>query len=469
MQLRLALFAVLLILSACGRTYLDNDKDDDETPPDATVVVIPPDASIPPQPARTTLEPPPGPFNGSVEVTFTTDKPATVYFTTDGSDPKQSPTVQAKPAPFHLTFDQTTTLALFSKTEDGAREDARSVMYVRAGGPKGTVSGVVVLGELAAGNEIAVAADLGTLPLGLVAQKGEVPFTVTDLTTGTHRLQAIADTNQDGQFIPFLDLDGTPYGFDLDLNDPFRASLEGVRLYIAASQPGLCTLKGTVSFPVPIANQNLSVAALDPALLQGGAGTDPQTLLTAFSNGYRVTTNDTDKSYTYLITDLTPSMYMPVPALIGAGAGISLNLLVDLSSAKDCAADEVVVADFAYGRTALDGTITYTPATPAFFGWGAVAVRNLTFGMGGIKAQLILMPTLLLPGADGTLGGTFAAVALKDNATFDVRAFTSLDASATGNPVTDALAWAMNPFSPTPPQATFTSKPPTQSVELKVP
>lgn len=462
MPQRLALLALVLTTAACGRTFLDEK----EAGPDAATLV-PPDAGTP---ATTTLEPPPGPFNGSVEVSFTTDQPATVYFTTDGTDPKDSPTVQAKPSPFTLTFDQTTTLDLFSVTDDGLREDARSVMYVRAGGPKGTVSGVVVVGEMAAGNVIAVSADLGTTVLGLVAEKSEVPFTITDLTTGTHRLQAIADTDQDGAFVPYLDLDGAPFGFDLDLADPFRASLEGVRLYLAASQPGLCTFKGTVTFPVPVPGQNLSVAALDPALLQGGAGGDPQTLLAAFSNGYRVTTNDTDTSYPYLITDLTPGTYLPVPALIGAGAGISLNLLVELNGSKPCLADGVATADFAYGQTALTGTISYTPAAPAFFGWGAVAARNLAFGMGGVKAQLVLMPALLLPaGADGTLGGSFSAVALKDFALFDVRAFTSLDASATGNPVTDALAWAMNPFSPDPPQASFTSKPPSQAVELKAP
>ncbi len=472
----LTLLAVALALSAsaCGRTFLDGEQPPgpDAALPDTGTVVEPPDAAHLPQPARTTLEPPPGPFNGAVVVAVTTDKPATVYFTTDGSDPKESPTVQARPAPFDLTFERTTTLALFSLTDEGAREDARSVMYVRAGGPKGTVSGVVVVGEQAAGHEVAVVADLTPLPLGLIPAQAEVPFTIADLGTGTHRLQAIADTDQDGRFVPFLDLDGTPYGFELDLDDPFRASLEGVRLYLAATQPGLCTFKGTVSFPVPVPNQNLSVAALDPALLQGGggAGADPQTLLAAFANGYRVTTNGTDTAYDYLITDLAPGTYLPVPALVGAGAGISLNLLVELNGARQCAADKVAVADFAFGQTALSGNVVYTPAAPAFFAWGAVAARNLTFGMSGIRAQLILMPALLLPAApDGTMGGTFSAVALKDQASFDVRAFTNLDPSATGNPVADALAWAMNPFAPEPPQASFTSTPPSQSVELLAP
>lgn len=467
MPLRLALLFLALAAAACGRTFLD--KDEEPTRPDATVVLSP-DAG--PQPARTTLDPPPGPFNGAVEVAVSTDRPATVYFTTDGSDPKESATVQSLPSPFRLTFEQTTTLTLFSVSDEGAREDERSVMYVRAGGPIGTVSGVVVVGELAAGNDIAVAADLGTTALGFVEQTGDVPFFIEGLGTGTHRLQAIADSDKDGSFVPFLDLDGTPYGFDLDLEDPFHASLEGVKLYLAASQPGLCTLKGTVSFPIPVPNQNLSVAAMDPAMFQGqGQGSmDPQTLLAAFGNGYRVTTNDTATKYPYLITDLPPGNYLPVPALVGAGAGLSLNLLLELGSTKACSPDVTVTVDFAYGQTQMTGTITYTPAAPAFWGWGAVATRNLAFGMGGLKAQLILTPTFLLPaGADGTLTGSFSAVALKDFATFDVRAFTSLDPSATGNPVTDALQWAVNPVSPQPPQATFTSKPPSQQVDLKAP
>jgi hypothetical protein len=36
----------------------------------------------------TTLSPAPGPFNDKVTVTFATNMPATVYVTTDGSDPK---------------------------------------------------------------------------------------------------------------------------------------------------------------------------------------------------------------------------------------------------------------------------------------------------------------------------------------------------------------------------------------------
>ena len=45
-----------------------------------------PNAEVPPP--KTTVDPPPGPFNGDVTLTFTTDRPATVYLSTDGSDPR---------------------------------------------------------------------------------------------------------------------------------------------------------------------------------------------------------------------------------------------------------------------------------------------------------------------------------------------------------------------------------------------
>lgn len=456
-----ALLVLASLLAACGRTFLD------PTPAEP----MPPDASVAAVPARTTLDPPPGPFNGEITVLVTTDRPATVFYVLGGDDPKTSPDVQAKESPFSLTFAETTTLGLYSRTPEGALEDVHSVVYVRAGGPKGTVSGILVVGGTALGHEAGIAADLQSETLGKLTSKGELPFQVTGLATGTHRLVGWADTNEDGRFSPFSDLTGSPYGFALDLDDPFKASLEDVRLYVGTSQPGLCTIKGTVSFPKPVPQQNLAVAALDPSGFTpggGGGGVDPQTLLAAFANGYRVTTNATDTKYPYEILDLQPGQYLPVPALLGSGLGLSANLLLELSTRRSCEADTTVTADFSFGQVALEGTIAYTPASPAFFAYGTVVARNLRFSMGGIGAQVVLMPALLL--TDGTaLTGTFSAVALKDDQLFDVRAFTNLDASAAGNPVADALSWAFNPFSPLKPQATFTAKPPSQTVALTAP
>ena len=55
------------------------------------------------------------------------------------------------------------------------------------------------------------------------------------------------------------------------------------------------------------------------------------------------------------------------------------------------------------------------------------------------------MPTFLVSGG-ARPAGLLRRPALLDGQRFDLRAFTSLEASATGNPFGDALAWALNPF-----------------------
>ncbi|MBI5542259.1 MAG: chitobiase/beta-hexosaminidase C-terminal domain-containing protein [Deltaproteobacteria bacterium] len=459
----LAVLMLLLALAACGRTSLDESGG----PSDAAAVVPPDAAASAPVPAKTTLSPPPGPFNEKVEVTLTTDKPAKLLLTTDGSDPRSSSTRREEPAPFALVLDKTTTLAFFSITPDGAEEAMTSVMYVRAGGPKGTVSGVVIVGPTALGHEVGIAGDLQTLKLGAPLERGEIPFLLTDLGTGAHRLVPYSDTNDDGLYLPFLDLSGAAYGFELDLDDPFRASLEGVKLYLGTSQPGLCTLQGKVSFPVPVPNLNLSVAAFDPNVLMGG-GADPTTLLSAFGDGYRVTTNDIDTEYPYAIFDLPPGQYLAVPALLGALGGLQLNLLVDLGGSRSCAQDGLATADFAFGQVELTGSVAYTPASPAAFAYGAIVARSFSFSMQGPSAQVALMPAFLF--SDGAvLQGSFSAQALRDGQTFELRAFTSLDAASGANPLVAAFSWALNPFAPEPPQGSFVATPPSQAVSFTAP
>ena len=457
---RLLLLLALGTLAACGRTFLDDAF------PDAAAVPPPPDAGPPPVPAKTTLDPLPGPFNGEVEVTAKTDKPATLYFTLDSSDPRTSATRRWQDTPVKITFQQTTTFSFYSHTAEGADEDSRSVVYVRAGGPKGTVSGVVVVDGNALNQPVGIAADLSVTMLGTPTKKEEMPFSIEGFGTGTHQLVPFADLNGDGTYIPFLDMGGKTFSFTLDLTDPAKSSIEGVKLYLGTSQPGLCTLRGNVTFPAPVPNQNLSVAALDPNMLQGT--TDPQTLLTAFSQGYRVTTNATDTVYPYEILDLAPGNYMPVPALIGILGGLSLNLVADLNGTRNCPAGGVATADFKFGQVSLTGTVTYTPPATTFYAWGAVVARNITLSGGSITAQVILMPTILFPSGTTDLQGGFTAVALLDDQSFDLRAFTNLDAGG-GNPFAAAFAWAMNPFSPLPSQGHVIAKPPSVTATVKAP
>ena len=140
--LLISLFAV-----ACGPPQV-TPAPDGGTPP-------------PPVPAVTSLSPNPGAFNGSIEVTLTTDKPATIFVTTDGSDPKvEGPERKSGEGSVKLTLSQTTTLTFFSRTAEGADEAVRTAEFLRAGGPAGTISGVVVLDTVAVG-QIAAATGLG--------------------------------------------------------------------------------------------------------------------------------------------------------------------------------------------------------------------------------------------------------------------------------------------------------------------
>src|SRR5262245_13829033 len=108
---------------------------------------IVPNATLAPPVSK--VSPPPGVFNGDIKLIFTTDRPATIYLTTDGSDPKTTTeTRQSGEAPYELVIRATTTINWFASV-DGKDEQLRTGTWTRAGGPKGTISGVVVVGNFA--------------------------------------------------------------------------------------------------------------------------------------------------------------------------------------------------------------------------------------------------------------------------------------------------------------------------------
>jgi hypothetical protein len=183
--------ALLVALTACGGT----------TP----VELIEPLGEVI-QPAKTTLAPPPGPFNGSVKVTLATAVPADIFVTLDGSDPSvASPERVTGSSTLELELTQSTTLKFFSRTDAGAAEAVRTATYTRAGGPVGSIEGAVVVGTIAVGKKLGLFVDakLHELPTPDVAK--DVPFFIADLSTGQHRLMALSDRDGDGQLWPFLD------------------------------------------------------------------------------------------------------------------------------------------------------------------------------------------------------------------------------------------------------------------------
>jgi hypothetical protein len=317
----------------------------------------------------------------------------------------------------------------------------------------GTASGEVLVGEAAAHQAVNLLLDGRTVPLAKDAPAGSLAFTLKHLATGTHTLLAWADADGDGSFSTLADLASSQTSFDLDLADPLRASVDGLKLYLAQSKPGLCTLTGKITFPSPQPYLSLGVAALD---LRALTSLDLLTILSDLWSGYATLTDDTRLEYRYLIKDLKPATYLVIPAVSGIGGGLSVSLIADLKSQLQCQADQTTGRDFAFGDVAISGTVTLVPATPptASYAWGVVAARGLSPST--LTAQVVLMPTLLL-GTAAELKGSFGGAALRDNQSFALRAFTSLD---TTDPLTASLSWGLNPLSSELPQATVKATPP---------
>lgn len=408
-----------------------------------------PNATLAPPVSK--VSPPPGVFNGDIKLIFTTDRPATLYLSTDGTDPRSTTATRLQgEAPFELVIKATTTINWFASA-DGKDEVMHTGTWTRAGGPKGTISGVVVVGGFAVGKAIGVARNFELKELNKATMPTEIPFLFEGVASGTHQMVALMDRNDDGNLIPLIDFQSPQVSLQIDLNDPFKSSAEGVKLYLGASAADLCTVRGTIKLPDPMFGANLRISALSPDSFLGGF--DPQTLLTQLQAGYQIFTNNTDTEYPYVITDLKPGRYVLSPALLGFGAGgLAMNFIANPLKTVNCAAGREETQDFAFGPVSLSGVVTHHPMTPpAGFVYGVVAARNSSFSDG---IQAVLMPAVFAQdGMTGTYEGNYAGQALRSNVTFQLRAFMSTGAGM--NPLTDALAWAINPFAAQPPQVTL--------------
>jgi hypothetical protein len=414
-------------------------------------LVIDPDAV--PAPPVTTVSPPPGVFNGELTLTFTTDRPATVYFTTDGEDPRQASAGRSSgPSPLTATLTKTATVRYFA-SERGRDEAVTEGQWVRAGGRAGTISGVVVVGTFAVNQAVGLLNGLTIKQLGTPTAPVELPFTLEALASGTYRLSAIADRNGDGQLTPLLDFQSATTAVTLDLKDPFKASAEGVRLYLGASGTGLGTLRGTITLPRPPAFQNLQISVLSPDLLRGAL--DPAALLQQLQGGYRIITTQTQTAYPYVITDLQPGAVVPVPSLFGFGnTGVAINLLANPLRPVTIVADEETEANFVFGSTTISGQVSLSAAGAPATGLalGVVAGRAVSLSEG---VQAVLMPVIFTRDPlTGGLRGNYSGSAFRDQTQVSLRVFTNAN---NGNPLTDALAWVVNPLAMLPAQATVST------------
>lgn len=394
----------------------------------------------------TTLAPGPGPFNDKITLEFKTDTDATVYVTTDGSDPhNETGTRVSGESPFQLELKKTTTVTFYAS--NGSDENVRSVQYVRAGGVKGTISGVIVVDSVAVGKPIALLVGGNQQTFPALTAKGEIPFTIEGLDTGRHRVQAIADRNDDGNFVPVLDLSSEAFTADLDLGDPFKASAENVRLFLGASDEGLCSIVGTVKVPKPQQGEAVRMSALNPnAFTQ--AAQDPTGLLTQLQQGDQLLLSPDQDAYPYAITNLEPGSYLPVPALTNfALGGVGLHFMGNPLNPVRCDSGKVVKRDFSFGPAAVGGTVSM-PA-PAQSGGGLIG--GIVFGVVAAKRvslsegiEAVLMPVILLPddANESQVKGNYSGHGFKANAQYTAKVFTGLGQQG----VVAALAWVLNPF-----------------------
>lgn len=430
---RLALFLPVALSLSCG--------------PGPGPFVPVPSAELPPP--TTKVEPPPGPFNGTVTLTFKTDRAATIYVSVDGKDPRTTSTGRISgPSPLTVTLEATTAVKYFA-SEGGKDEALHEDTWIRAGGPVGTIRGVVVVGGFATGKKVGLFHNIDLQELGTPEMPTEIPFFYEGLQSGQHRLTAISDRNDDGNLIPFLDYQSDTTTITLDLADPFKASAEDVRIYLGASGSGLGTLKGVIHLPKPPAFQNLQISVLSPDML--GANLDPTALLQLLQGGYRILTNQTDTDYPYVITNLTPGNYVPVPSLLGFGnGGIAINLLANPLQTVRIEADQETTKNFAFGPVTISGEVTVAAGSaPQGFAYGIVAAKSASLTDG---IQAVLMPVLLT--ADpmtGDMKGSYAGSAFRGSSSVSIRVFTNANM---GNPIAEALPWVLNPFAAQPPHAT---------------
>lgn len=404
-----------------------------------------------------------GPFNGDVVLTFESSPDATIYFSTNGLDPRTNAEGRVSgTSGLTLPLKATTTVKYFASA-NGKDGPLMEGLWVRAGGTRGTVSGTVVVGNFATGQELGVFRNTSLQTLGQLAQPGEVPFVFTGVSTGTHRLTAIADRNHDGMLARFLDYQSDTKVVEVDLDDPFKAGPEGIKLYLGASSSGLGTLKGVISLPQPPPAQNLQVSVLDPGALTGGL--DAMALLQQLQGGYRIFTNATDTSYPYVVTDLQPGQAVPVASLLGFGnGGIALNLLANPLRPVTIVADEEAEANFAFGPVRISGTVVLgeTSAPDGNFSFGLLGAKTLSFSEGG---QAVLMPVIFTQDTlTQTTRASYSGAAFRANSTISFRVFTG-----GANALTAALAWVVNPLASDPPHATVATQNSDVSFDINVP
>jgi hypothetical protein len=412
----------LLLLAACG--------------PGPTDLAPGPLAPVAPK-AVVSLVPEPGPFTGTLTVTLSTDHPATLRVTTDGSDPAGEGALTGN-APMTVELTATSTIRYVSRTEVGVLNGPHEASYERIGPAPGSISGTLTAGASVGGYPLFVLVGSTATPVEGGAP-GTFAFETLDNAPGEHLVRAFADRNGNGRFDAPADHASAGVTVTLEAEDPARAGAENVALRLDVSLPELATLEGTVTLPRPPRDHSVTVLALDPTAL--GAG-DPAGLLDVLDSGYSIPTRTEQTDYPYALTDLAPGLYVPVPAVMSTNAfGIpAATLFVAPLRTVLLAPGATATADFTFGPTALNGSVTFPAGAPPLF-VVMVAARHVT-PQGEIQAALV--PALVLVGG----AASFVAPALLADADFELKVFAPASLAEVEATATEAFGWILQGGSP---------------------
>ena len=148
-------------------------------------------------PPVTTANPVGGEFSDFVDVTLSVNEPATIYYTTDGSDPTPASTIYA--IPIHIS--DTTLLKFFAVDTSGNSETIKTETYQRANHPP-TIDPILPQ-QVIEGDSLLVvltASDLDEEPLTWTADNPPSGSSFSDLGNGTAQFSWNPTTGDAGEY-----------------------------------------------------------------------------------------------------------------------------------------------------------------------------------------------------------------------------------------------------------------------------
>ncbi|MFN7133141.1 MAG: chitobiase/beta-hexosaminidase C-terminal domain-containing protein, partial [Myxococcales bacterium] len=205
-------------------------------------------------------------------VTISADEPATIFYTLDGSDPRQQDTAQRGEAPVQVEIKSSATLRFFAVDTAGNAESAtHAVKYVVP--VKGRLTGRIVVDPAHAGKSLVLglydrAPAVGVLPVSTnpitLGPDHQATWTFTVTSSGVYHLLAWLDANDSNRVDPG-DLYAAPAKSPvvIDVADPLKWGAEGLDIYVGLGDPDFGSVRGTVHLAPRLASQPVTVVLMD--------------------------------------------------------------------------------------------------------------------------------------------------------------------------------------------------------------